>query len=289
MSSSFTKKKIDLEVTLREGTFGETGTSTVRLSGLRVSVDVAKAGGFALNESSVRIWGLRQSMMNELSTLGQKINVQGRSSVIVWAGDENGMSIAFAGDVNKAWAEYQSAPDVPFVMMANSGLVANIQPAPALSYNGTVDVATIMKQLANDMGFKFENNGVSVMLNSPNFPGTKRAQAAAAAKAARINWMIDDSILAIWPADGVRSGDIPMLSPETGMVGYPTYNEMGIAVRCLYNPAIRFGGQVRIKSSLPQASKTWYVYQLAHNLESEVPGGQWFSTMLLTETMNGYQ
>jgi len=290
MSSSFSKKKIDLEITLKEGKFSDSGSETVRLSGLRVSADIAKTGGIAFNESLIRVWGLTPSMMNQLSTLGLKYSLQGRSAITVFAGDDNSMmSTVFTGDVHEAWAEYQGAPDVPMNLRASTGQLANIKPSPARSFSGGVDVATIMQQLAGSMGLAFENNGVSVMLQSPNFPGTDRAKAFAAAKAARINCMIDDGVLAIWPADGFRGGDIPTLNKDTGMVGYPTYNAMGIAVQCLYNPAIRYGGRVKIESSLPQASKTWYVYQIAHNLESETPGGQWFSSLLLTETAYGYQ
>ena len=290
MSNSFSKKKIDLEITLKDGVFGDTGSQTVNLTGLRVSADIAKSGGVAMNESLIRVWGLTQSMTNQLSTLGTKVGIQGRSTVTVSAGDDNGMSIVFSGDVFEAWAEYQSAPEVPMNLKAMSGQIANIKPTPASSFNGPVDVATIIQQLAVNMGCTFENNGVSVMLQSPNLPGTDRAKVAAAAQAARINWMIDDGVLAIWPRDGARrQNDIPTLNKDTGMVGYPTYNAMGIAVQCLYNPDIRYGTYIKVESSLPQASKTWYVYQMAHNLESETPGGQWFTSLLLTETAYGYQ
>jgi hypothetical protein len=289
MTDSFTRKKIDLEITLKEGTFGETGTSTVRLSGLRVSADIAKAGAIAMNNSSIRVWGLRQSMMNELSTLGVMMGTQIRSSVILYAGDDNGMSLVFAGDVTHGWAEYQSAPDVPFSMIVQTGQLANMKPAPALSYKGAKDVADIMAELAQRMGVKFERNGVSVILNNPNFPGTDRAKAAAAAKAARINWKIDDDTLAIWPADGARQGDVPTLSPNTGMVGYPRFNQEGLEVTCLYNPALRFGAQVKIQSSLPPACGAWNVMRMHHTLEAEMPGGQWFTNLQLSKTSYGYQ
>ncbi|MDR0479539.1 MAG: hypothetical protein LBH31_07025 [Burkholderiaceae bacterium] len=291
-ANTLPSQKIDLQITLKEGTFGETGTNTVYLSGLRVSADIAKAGGISLNESLIRIWGLTPSMMNELSTMGLIVGTQGRSTLILYAYAENGVkSIAFSGDVFESWAEYQGAPVVTMNLKAQSGQIANIKPTAAISYKGAVDVADIMAQLAASMGLKFERNGVSVMLTNPNLPGTDRQKAVAAADAARINCLIDDDVLAIWPKNGARQqqpGDIITLSADTGLVGYPAYNAMGIAVKCLYNPAIRFGTYIKVQSALPQANKTWYVYQLAHNLESELPGGQWFSSLLLTEGPSGY-
>ncbi|MDR0458634.1 MAG: hypothetical protein LBH10_06390 [Burkholderiaceae bacterium] len=286
MSASFTAKRIDLNITLKQGVFSDTGTSRARLSGLRVSADISKAGLVALNSSAVRVWGLRESMMNELSTMGALVGTQLNSSVDVYAGDASGTSLVYSGDVMQAQIQYQGAPDVPLMMTLQTGQLANIAPAPALSYRGAVDAATVMAQLAQNMGLHFENTGVhGVMLSNPNFPGTDRAKAAACANAARINWTIDDGTLAIWPLGGARDpngGDIPVLSPDTGMVGYPAFDQLNMTVRCLFNPALIFGARVRVESAMQNATGLWSIISMAHALESQLPNGQWFTTLTLT-------
>ena len=47
----------------------------------------------------------------------------------------------------------------------------------------------------------------------------------------------------------------------------------------LFNPAIRFGGNIRLETSNTPAAGTWTVYNLAHALECETPGGEWFTVV----------
>ena len=70
----------------------------------------------------------------------------------------------------------------------------------------------------------------------------------------------------------------------TGMVGYPTYDGYGVNLRTLYNPSIRFGGRVKVETDVQQAAGEWVVACVAHHLESEKPGGAWFSTVRLNNT-----
>ena len=88
---------------------------------------------------------------------------------------------------------------------------------------------------------------------------------------------VDDGTLAIWPAGGARGGSIPLISPQTGMKGYPTMNNLGPVLETLYNPSIRFGAKVKIESRVRPACGIWQVIRLQHNFESEVPDGAWFS------------
>jgi hypothetical protein len=93
----FTHKKIDVTFTKGKGNFAESGTNTVKLSGLRVSAMITKAGGEFQGAVDMSIWGLTLSKMNDLAALGQRINLdaeQLNNSVLIEAGDdENGMAV----------------------------------------------------------------------------------------------------------------------------------------------------------------------------------------------------
>lgn len=233
-----------------------------------------------MGTASLQIFGMTESLMNQLSTLGMKITLLRRNGVTVEAGDEvNGMSTVFVGTVTNAWADLSAAPDVPFNVEAHAGLIEALTPVPVSSFKGTTNVATVMLGIATQMGLAFENNGVSVSLANPYFPGTAREQALAAAKAAGIEWAIDNGKLAIWKPGSIRGQSYPLLSKESGMVGYPTYTSQGITVRSLYNPSIGFGGGIEVKSDLTPANGKWVVFLLEHNLSSQVPRGPWFSTI----------
>ena len=159
------------------------------------------------------------------------------------------------------------------------------------------------------MGWQVENNGVSVILRSaggggPSFSGTGREQILSAIKQAHIHgWMDSDpnaaNLVAIWPWDGNRNNSPPLISPETGMVGYPVWESNALRVKMLYNPniasaaiggpgsstvtggslGVMIGGTIQVQSSLPGAvSGIWQVFSVVHELDSNNPDGPWFTT-----------
>jgi hypothetical protein len=285
---SFTKKRIDVTVTLGTGQFGDSGSNTVTLSGLRVHAGIQEFGGDAMPQAQLRVFGLPIDMVNQLTTIGT-INaaIMYRNSVLVAAGDdESGMQTVYSGSIWQAWGEFQGMPEAPLNITAAGGLAAALKPVDALSFVGSTDVAQIMQTLATTMGFAFENNGVNVQLSNPYFPGTALQQARTCARAADINFAIDRGTLAIWPKTSTpdqpaaRGGDAPLISTATGMVGYPAFSSNGLGLTTLYSPQIKRGGMVQVKSSLAVANGTWVVSQLQHSLQSETPGGQWFSQIL---------
>ena len=287
---SFTRKRIDLTITLGEGELGDTGANAVTLTGLRVQSLITIPGGESMAGAQVRAYGLPLSMMNQLTTIGP-INTAYRNNKLLMAvgDDENGMHIMYSGTIGEAHADFQGMPDVAFNVLGWAGLYDSVKPVGALSYVGSVGAATIMQELANKMGLTFENNGVQVQLSNPYFPGTALAQVRACARAADINYLIDRDTLAIWPRAGARAttGDIPLISPETGMRGYPMFSSKGITVVTEFNPNIKFGIPVKVKSSLEAANGLWTISDLSHALESESPDGAWF-TQFTAYPKDGY-
>ena len=157
-----------------------------------------------------------------------------------------------------------------------------------------------MADLAKKMGYTLENNGVTgVILSSPYLPGTARMQALAAADQADIFLVFEDDptgtsggIMAIFPKNGSRATPVPLIQPppEGSMDGYPSYVGPGmIKVRSLYNPAVRFGGNIQIKSSLTPAEGLWRVVQLTHSLSSQFPNGDWFTEIIANKFLAASQ
>jgi hypothetical protein len=147
------------------------------------------------------------------------------------------------------------------------------------------------------MNLGFENNGVSTKLPISYFPGNVWTQMQACAEQANINAeVINGSVLAIWPKGGSRTSVtlVPVVSKETGMIGYPAFTQQGIIFKTVFNPQIAFGGTVKLTSSVlsgviaaqqdknksfkAPADSVWAIYKLDHALDSLVPRGQWMST-----------
>jgi len=87
--------------------------------------------------------------------------------------------------------------------------------------------------------------------------------------------LIEVGTLYIWPRGQARGQQVPLLSPRTGLIGYPTYTATGIVGLCRYNPNVGFGGKIKVESSLTPACGEWVITKLSHTLESEIPGGLW--------------
>lgn len=283
---AFTKKILEATISLAASGSNtqqpqfEGGGNTVTLSGLRMSAHISKAGGPSDSRMELTIYGMTESKMNQLSTLGMQINLVPKNSVVLQAGDEEGLSTVFQGYILSAYADFTASPQVSFKISAHTGLPDATIPTPVSSIKGSGDVATLLSGLAATMGLAFENSGVTAKLSNPYYTGSPKVQAQAIAKDAGISMIIDNGKLAIWPKNGSRNGQVPLISPETGMIGYPTYTAYGIMLKCLFNPSIGFGQKIKVESRLKPACGEWAIYGMDYDLECQVPKGKWEITLL---------
>lgn len=280
-TEGYVHRRLNVTFTLGTGDFGEAGSqNTVTLSGLRISASVSKAGGPTFTSAQLRVFGMSLSHMNQLSTLGKPLNLERKNAVTLQAGVEGGaMSTVFSGNMRDAWADMNASPRVPFLVTAVDGGLEAIKPVVPNSYQGAVDVATVMTDLARLGGYTLENNGVTQIMSNSYLSGTITDQIKAVAEHAGIRHIIENGTLAIWPKNGSRGGLIPLINKSSGMVGYPSYTAGGIVVKTLYNPSIQFGGKIKVESIVEPANGQWVVFSVVHDLDSETPNGQWFTTL----------
>ena len=292
---AFIQRILTAIITLGEGkvfNFSFNGSNSVSLTGYRMSAHIIKSGGASQGELQLAIYGLNLSIMNQLSTLGRTpviIGVgAGANTITLMAGDANGLSVAFTGNISQAYTDLSGAPDAIFNISAFAGLGQALQTINPSSYPGPVDVAVVMSGLATQMGLIFENNGVSVILPAGSyFSGSARTQAEDAANTAHIEWVIENGKLAIWPKNGSRGGLIPIISKDNGLIGYPYPSGQGlVGLKCLYSPTILFGSRIQIVSDIEPASGIWTICGVEAELECQVPNGKWESH--LTGTPPGY-
>lgn len=279
--SSFTDKQLRVTLILA-GNFPGTDSNTLVLTGLRTIAVIQEVAGLATN-ADVRIFGMLPDDMNALTIAffnpgGGVLN----QVLIVEANDGDGWVQVFSGTMLEAQPDYRAAPYAFFRMQAAVGYFAQISPVPPLSYPAAVSVAAVVEKLAGQMGFAFENNGVTTQLAAgAYFPGTAFDQLRSVCQAANVDFYFVGKVLAICPASIARK-NVPtvILNPGSGLIGYPVIERNGITVECVYNPGIVGGGQVQVEGSdIPAANGTWMPYALTHTLESMSPGGAWLSSL----------
>lgn len=274
-------------------TFAGTSSGSTTIEGLRASVEIINSGSPVGCEAYVRIWGMKQSLMNQLSTLGLVFNQVPKNVLTIRAGDaKGGMSGIFTGTIYHAYPDYSSQPDVPFIFMCTLMGYESVAPAKPSTFTGATDVATIVSGLARQMGMGFENNGVDAKANRPYLSGSLRKQVDDICRYHKTAWaIVNGNTLAIWPIGKSRDGkgNIPVISPETGMIDYPAFTQQGIIVKSIFNPTLSVGQKIRVDSSLltgiAAASATvnfpteWAINKVDLKLEAEMPEGVWMMTM----------
>lgn len=286
MSNSFQNiKRLRFTITLALGTFAD-GTNQVILEGFRSIVDVQKGGGQMMSSCTLRIFGLSQSLMAQLTTLAFLALSYTKNVIKIEAVDGDKVDLVYIGAIINAWGDYSTMPDVSLYIETQTGFFDQVKISEPLAFKGVANVADLMQTLANKIGVAFENNNVVSKIQNPNYNGTIIDQLRNLAQDTQTEFYLDDTVLAICPKGIARTKTkiIPIISSETGLIGYPSFDKVGVTFRVLFNAAIRFGGQIEMRSEIPQANGTWQVVSINHNLESEKPDGQWFSTIRCTST-----
>jgi hypothetical protein len=297
--NSFVQRAITVSLTLATGSFANTGSNTVTLSGLRVACSISKAAYPSFDKAEIRVYGVPQAIMNQVSTLGIALPAArpNYNTVVLQAGDAtNGLSTVFQGYIANAWADYNATPETFLNIVCWVGVQGAMNPTKPLSFTGQTDVATVMAGIAASLGYAFENGGVQTQISNVYLPGTAMDQAHALARMAGINLYFDSAgattTLCIWPKNLTRANQlIPLISAASGLIGYPAYRDQAMQFRCIFNPNIRIGGQIQMQSSVGNPGGTgapetqaggpngyWYVIgPLIYDLSAQIPDGPFFT------------
>lgn len=281
--SSYTKKILEARITLAAGNFqGGHNTKILRLG---MDADIQKPGGKEKNKCKLRGYNMLLEDMEQLCSLAfAPLKTSSKNVLALYAGDvENGLSLAFSGDILSAVPDFNSAPDPVMEFECVTGYAASVTPTPPLTQQGEQDVAQALERLAGQMGCSFVNRGVAVKLRNTCWVGGPREQAQQIADAARIALIVDDGEMIIAPPGEMRQddgGDTPVWRYSTGLFGHPSFSNDGIAVRGLYEPKCRLGGPIRIESIVPRASGLWQITSLTHTLKTGYGGADVWETQV---------
>ena len=281
MAKSFTQKHIRVDVVLGDGTF-DGQNNAKQYEGLETTVSIDKPGLPDKNKAKVTIIGMSMDDMRQLTMLAFKPLENQKNLIAIYAGDAaSGMSQCFAGEITTAFADFSSAPTIKMNIEAEAGAYPALQAASPVAVKGTQTAASLIEQFAKEAGYSFENKGVNSSVKNAVFNGSCVEKAYAVARQVGAELLIDDNKFVLLPYDKGRNDDnAVLLSATTGMLGYPSFNQDGVSVKCLYNPGLELGGMVEIDSLVPGASGTWKITKLSHELSAYGrTAGPWFSQL----------
>lgn len=277
MAESYTLKTIRLSITLGKGQFSEGGNTKI-IEGLACEVSVTKPGLPEKNSANVKVYGLKYEDMAQLTMLAfQPLELQ-RNLISIFAGELGGkLSLVFSGQIISAFADFNASPDVAMQFEADTGTYPQQIAEANLSVDGEATAEDIFSKFAESAGYDFINEGVTTAVKYICAAGSPITKAEKLSKDLGINLVIDDDTMIILPAGQARKGNATLLNKNTGLIGYPTFNQDGISCKCLFNPDLIYGGLIKVESVVPRATGTWRITKLTHNLAAYIPGGAWES------------
>lgn len=273
---SFIKRRVKVDFDINQDQFSN-GTNTLSLEGLRCIASINNANGYSLGELSLRIYGMDINDMNKLTNMGKLYMAARNYQVSVSAGDDvSGLTIIFTGTIYSARIIYDQ-PNVALEVSSTAGFFEKLVPVPAFSQQGSIDVVSAIQAVLPSNFTLVNNQSVQAKISNPYYPGTATNQIKAICADAGINCDIRNNTVYIWPPGSSVDNSPVSITPDNGLVGYPTYESNGIVVQSEFNPNIVNGKTVNIVSDAVGVTGAWVATVVNHEVSAEYPGGPWFT------------
>ena len=280
MASSYTEKSIRITITIDNG--AGAGTQCV-FEGFATQVRVTKQGAPELPKASVRIYGLSEQRMAELTMLSFDALSLRRNAIEIAAGEAgNALSVIFQGEVTNSAPDFNAAPSPVMNIEAITAAYPKLIPASPVSVNGSQTAESLMTQFSEQAGMTFKNEGVTASVSNCVINGDPISKMEWVANSVGADLVMDDNQAVLVPRDAVRGelSAVAAINPQTGETGYPTFDSKGIQATCFFRPDLCVAGYCKIESALPRATGVWKIYSVTHDLTANCPGGgAWFTTI----------
>ena len=282
---AFVERTITLIITLGNGMTFADGQNQLTVENARTKVRIEKNSGGNTSHANATVYGLTMDHMRALATLNPALMVMKKNVIEILANDVTNPASqptsVFIGQITEGEIDITNEPESALVLTATAGIYYAVAPAHACSYDGPTDVTVVLTAIAKQMNLTLNSSGLSkpYMVSDPCLFGSLMTQAQAICDSWILNLFIDGKTMYVYdrtgsvPLDAGQS--IPVVSAATGMIGYPVFSEQGLFVRTLFSPFLNMSQRVEVQSTLPYANGTWGVYQLVHELESQVLDGKW--------------
>lgn len=277
---AFTKKKIEIHIILANGVFAN-GSNTKVVKNLPCKVQVQCCQLPMKDQASVSIYGLKKEDLDALTWLVWNPLSVDRNQIAIYASDEGDIAppLVFAGEIQSSVPEYNTAPDIALNITAISGYYSGMIAMSPYSFKGSIPVASILEELAKKIDYAFINNGNTQEVKDPYLKGSPIQQVIELAKNTGANINIKNNQIILNSSTGNNLFKT-VISPQNGMIEYPTPTPQGFRVRAEFLSTVSIGDVIQIENSIiPKANGNWSVAGITHSLGCEMDNAPWFTEL----------
>jgi hypothetical protein len=244
----------------------------------------------------LKIYGMSLAHMDQFSSAGANLVAAENYSVTVLAGDiGNPLVQVFSGHIISSYIDFTEIPEIAFIVSATAGYQENSTPNASNTYPGAQNAEDIIQSLTSSMvtnnGSKwaFSNNNAHAIIYNQYAKGSVIEQIRSIATIAGFPWKIENNTVSIWENAGNVDDIIVDISPQTGLVGYPSYWAQGFYIKTTFNQLITNGRKINLSNSLiTKANGDWDIHAITHELSTFTPDGPWFSNARLNRGDSDY-
>jgi hypothetical protein len=268
-------RKLEAAVMLSKQTFR--GENTKIIKDLAMEATVEKLGFPDSNKLALTVYGMAQEDIEPLTMLAFDTTDAALNKIVLTAGDEEeGKRIVFVGDIipGGAIADYSGSPEIKMIFNAMTGYQKAVTPTSPTSVKGLISFTELITMV---FGKKPILAGKDKQIENPYLSGSVLKQVKDLCASAGYELIIDDDEIYINTKDEYIKAPVPLINKESGLIGYPKFSQAGVDFKCVYNPALRFAGVVKLESVIPRASGEWQIIGLTHHITAMIPGGAWES------------
>lgn len=269
-TSTYSKKSLKVIITLKKGG----ANNQYVFENCAIHARIEKTGGSEFAKASVDIFGLTIETMGKLTTLSFNPFKNDWNYIEILAGEQGTtLQSIFKGEITLAYADLNNGKVLK--IQAHTGAYPVLMPDPPRSVVGEQSASSLIESLAKQANFSFSNEGVTAVVNDMTLSGDPVTKMRSIATQVGAELLIDDDTVVLLPSGGARKpqGGIPVVSVDTGMIGYPTFTNTGLNVSTFFRPDLRLAAMVRVESIIPGATGNWRIVRLSHDLSVNNPGG----------------
>lgn len=254
-------EQVNREIYVTVGPLSQpTGT---KFQNLKMSLNLTKSADTKNNNGTIKIYNLKHDSIQELTGYKEKLGVT------VEAGYNGNANVVFIGIIMGMHVEY-TGTDVVLNIKVVDGVFRAANIWFSKSYGKNTDPCEILADVMYEMlavNDKLSIGKFSCQLATSPYKNGFVWNGFAGDCLTRIcadkglKWFISDDVIHILGnEESIQPGLVPFLTPVSGLVGSPRYHEektgkrkdkhteKGIKFRCLLNPELKVGTEVKIRS-----------------------------------------